>query len=398
MTLTREDVTAAFERIDKNGDGKLELREVVIACRKDPSIAALLGLSTQIRQEGSSRDALMEFFRLVDKDDSRSLDKDEFVNYFFPSDAAAGGEGGAKLELDYVNEPSAAEVQAGLGDLGKTADGLRQCYLTLALEGRDYTAVPEVLAFTHLQTLKLQGNALSTLRPLGALSHLTSLDVSHNRLCDLLLLDPPATFLREARLNSNNIAAAPAGGLGAYAKCLTALDLSDNKLTSTAGLEALAALRKLNLNRNAVSDNAQSLAKLEHLRLLALAGNALDSLEHVARIKTLSLLNVASNRLPSLDGIHTLLDLSELDATNNPIGDVATLAEAADLPLLHRLKIIQGCPAFDGRAEPRLDVLKHLNNITVLDGTDVDAKERVWATMDKTTTHKPPQYTPVCPV
>jgi Ca2+-binding EF-hand superfamily protein len=100
-------VAAAFRRIDTNGDGHLSRAEVIIACRTDaevralllgrlaaackcsprrpllsPQVRALLGLPQHIRQEDGTREAFERVFQRFDVDDSKGIEMDEFMRVF----------------------------------------------------------------------------------------------------------------------------------------------------------------------------------------------------------------------------------------------------------------------------------------------------------------------------
>ena len=72
----------AFELIDKNGDGRLTRIEVIQACKHDPRVRELLRLPETIRQEDGSREAFEQVFQRMDKDDSKSVDLEEFMAFW----------------------------------------------------------------------------------------------------------------------------------------------------------------------------------------------------------------------------------------------------------------------------------------------------------------------------
>ena len=75
-------VAAAFRRIDTNGDGHLSRAEVIVACRTDAEVRALLGLPQHIRQEDGTREAFERVFQRFDVDDSKGIELDEFMRVF----------------------------------------------------------------------------------------------------------------------------------------------------------------------------------------------------------------------------------------------------------------------------------------------------------------------------
>lgn len=75
-------VRALFERLDVNGDGNISKVEMIKALKTDPEAAALLELPRHIRQEDGTRDSFEARFQAMDRNDSRSLDWNEFWSYF----------------------------------------------------------------------------------------------------------------------------------------------------------------------------------------------------------------------------------------------------------------------------------------------------------------------------
>lgn len=74
------------------------------------------------------------------------------------------------------------QVSSGLSQLGKTADGLRTAYLRLTITGTSLTNTEPAVGFPDLQSLVLTGNDITDLSSLEKLPHLTSVDVSHNKI------------------------------------------------------------------------------------------------------------------------------------------------------------------------------------------------------------------------
>lgn len=77
-----DSILQAFKRIDTNDNGSLSRAEVVNACRNDERARKLLGLPQRIRQEDGTRDIFEELYQKMDKDGSKSVDRDEFVAFF----------------------------------------------------------------------------------------------------------------------------------------------------------------------------------------------------------------------------------------------------------------------------------------------------------------------------
>lgn len=73
---------SVFEKVDKNHDGQIDKRELIIALRKDPDVSALMQLPANIRQEDGTRDTFERVFQSIDADDSRTITWSEFLTYF----------------------------------------------------------------------------------------------------------------------------------------------------------------------------------------------------------------------------------------------------------------------------------------------------------------------------
>merc|ERR1712083_524486 len=70
-----------FQKVDMNGDGSLNKRELIKMLRQNPEMAEFFGLPTQIRQEDGSRDLFEAWFQKMDSDDSREITWEEFRNF-----------------------------------------------------------------------------------------------------------------------------------------------------------------------------------------------------------------------------------------------------------------------------------------------------------------------------
>jgi hypothetical protein len=70
-----------FHHSDRDGDGRINVRELLIALRHDITLASLLHLPAHIRQEDGTREAFEEVFQAMDEDDERGITFEQFRNH-----------------------------------------------------------------------------------------------------------------------------------------------------------------------------------------------------------------------------------------------------------------------------------------------------------------------------
>ncbi|GLI64974.1 hypothetical protein VaNZ11_008382 [Volvox africanus] len=270
-------------------------------------------------------------------------------------------------------------LSAGLSQLGRTADGLKPAYLTLTLSGTDLANAEPLATFQHLQSLHLRDNRLVEIRTLGTLKNLTYVDVSGNKLTQVLdlRLGPDGsgpTNLRSADFSRNCLDMLR--DLSAFSR-LTHLSVASNRLERLgSGLLHLGMLKVLDLRSNRLV-SCRGLEGLRCLRELRLDDNYLTSLELIKGLDTLHVLTVSYNRLRHLAGVGSLSALRTLDVSFNLLGRLEELVVVRGAPLLGTLDV-RGNP-LDKAMSLRLHVVHVLPQVIMLDGVAVDSKEKVLA-------------------
>ena len=77
-----DQMRAVFDTIDRNHDGSINVRELLLCLRKHPDVAEFMHLPMHVHQEGGTRETFEEMFQAMDKDGSRDITWPEFEAYF----------------------------------------------------------------------------------------------------------------------------------------------------------------------------------------------------------------------------------------------------------------------------------------------------------------------------
>ncbi|CAF0960673.1 unnamed protein product [Adineta ricciae] len=174
---------------------------------------------------------------------------------------------------------------------------------------------------TRLQTLRLDSNKLSLIRPeeLSKLSQLKVLDTSDCPLESLEFINSLPS-ITEFRANHCHVKILP-NQLRNF-RYLTDLDLSNNQLINLIPLKSFTLLRLLRLASNQIED-IQILSSLIHLNELDLSDNRIRSLPNsFAKLIELQCLNLSNNQIDSWKNIEVLSRLNSLFILNiigNPL-------------------------------------------------------------------------------
>ncbi|XP_069485725.1 leucine-rich repeat and guanylate kinase domain-containing protein [Ambystoma mexicanum] len=272
-------------------------------------------------------------------------------------------------EFDGVLQEEA--VAEGLSGLGRSALGIGQVYLDLALPGRDLSDISILGGYVHLQKLDLSYNKINDLSCLGQMPFLLWLDASHNELTTLLGFEPPRN-LKVVNFSHNSIT--EVGDLSAY-KALTELTLSHNQIQEIGGLEKCISLTHLDLAHNKVS-KIDGLANLP-IKTLSLASNQIEKITGLEGLQSLRILDLSSNNISSFEGLEERDFLETIKFENNKIAELAEISYIEDLPLLRQLTLlknpIQELPGY------WLSVIFMLPRLTELDEKKITVEEKVAA-------------------
>ena len=77
-----ERLRALFDYANKSKDGKISVKEMMVALRHDEGLAAVLHLPGHIHQEDGTRKAFESVFSALDSNGDRVITWDEFKTYF----------------------------------------------------------------------------------------------------------------------------------------------------------------------------------------------------------------------------------------------------------------------------------------------------------------------------
>jgi hypothetical protein len=82
--IRQEKLREIFDRCDRNNDGAIDRRELILSCRKCLEIADFFQVSTTIRQEDDARMMLEILFRQIDNNGDHEISWAEFLRHFRP--------------------------------------------------------------------------------------------------------------------------------------------------------------------------------------------------------------------------------------------------------------------------------------------------------------------------
>lgn len=105
-----------FQQCDVSGDGLINKRELIKACRNHAHMRDFFGLAQHIRQEDGTRDAMEALFQRVDGDDNREWDWNEFRNAF--ADRVGGTDTASAVPPGAARSGGVAELPPAMAELG----------------------------------------------------------------------------------------------------------------------------------------------------------------------------------------------------------------------------------------------------------------------------------------
>ncbi len=223
--------------------------------------------------------------------------------------------------------------------------------LTLSGSTVDPESLPLIGALSHLTTLNMSGCGLSTLAGLEPLTALTTVDLSQNIISDLTPL-AGNTALTQLNLRSNVVTSASA--VANFTE-LTQLILEDNSLTDASALSSCVKLQNLDISNNSLT-TFPGIGKLTALENLDASANKLTSIAGIGSCTALKNLDLSNNKLETMDEMVSLVNVINLDVSYN---DIKTIP---DFPDTVALSEFNGCHNFFEDVSG-LAGLKKLNNV-----------------------------------
>ncbi|XP_072339173.1 uncharacterized protein [Scyliorhinus torazame] len=203
-----------------------------------------------------------------------------------------------------------------------------------------------LLRLRKLQRLRLDSNQLICVesREFVGLSHLTSLDISHNQLSDINAVNV-LPCLEELLASHNELC-----GVIDLSKCnkLQELDLSNNKISEVRGLPLLETLTSVNLSGNVLC-STECLGSLCSLQEMNLADNQLKSVCSLSeQFPNLEVLNVVNNYIDFRDGLKSLTRCFHLVELNLAGNATETSAEEQTMNLMEISYLMPQLEYLDG--------------------------------------------------
>jgi len=251
-------------------------------------------------------------------------------------------------EVEVLPEQELAEPLMDLTNLARTVDGAGFAYLSLSCVNKRINPIKAIESYAHLQKIDLSQNAIRDVAPLKGFQFCLSLNLSSNEIANIKSWDGEGMLpqLRSLDLSGNLLAALPQLPFASLrslklagneiATCadftghekLTYLDLSENKLTSVAGIANMPALTSLNVSGGMKNGNPT---------------NQLESLEGLTGMESLQELNLARNKFSVLQAPwETFPALRSLNVSENVIE--APKAPPGEKALEHPMNVLRQLP------------------------------------------------------
>jgi len=145
--------------------------------------------------------------------------------------------------------------------------------------------------------------------------------------------------------------------------------------------QALSTLKKckqLRMSSNGIG-KIEGLSGMDSLTILSLGRNGLKKIEGLNEVAdTLEQLWVSYNQIASFAGIEKLVNLQVLYASNNKIDKFPEVERLQALPKLRELNLANNPVQIKAEAEGnwRLEVIKRLEKLKLLDGALIEDEER----------------------
>jgi Ca2+-binding EF-hand superfamily protein len=159
-------IRAMFQRADKNHDGVISVREMMLALRHDDKLAAALHLPSHIHQEDGTRAAFERVFADFDENKTREITFDEFLAHIMDW---SDGERGAKAAPSSRVHNSSAHVETTFTATGAPVPFITSHSAVNSISGRPAALQPLVSPVARHQT------APPSVSPLAAPPALTPL-------------------------------------------------------------------------------------------------------------------------------------------------------------------------------------------------------------------------------
>lgn len=285
--------------------------------------------------------------------------------------------------MEFAGEGRHRRLDASDSDSDSDATGLPRNALTAArasekcpvphrllARGSSFTHLDDLSAFSSLDYVDLNNNALTSLAGLSSLRRLKTLLARGNRLTSAAAAAALSALpqLRVLNLADNALADVDWLARAAFAREVTALVVNDNRIGAVDGVASLTALETLVVSGNEVED-LSVVRYLPRLRKLSAARNRLRAVpEELCCCRALVEIRVAHNRIAVVPGekvLGALPALGLLDLGHNRLTEVGALKYVAES--LRNLNLA-GNPVAKEAGGYREMVLGVVPELEVLDG------------------------------
>jgi Leucine-rich repeat (LRR) protein len=233
-----------------------------------------------------------------------------------------------KIVSIYTNE---FNEKAALTNWWKSLSYEWQAFFSRKLNLTDSASIHDIKNITSLETLDLSNNKyVQDISPLGELTRLKSLNLSHTQIDDL---SPIRNLTDLTEINLSDTRVHDLSPLK-YSSNMIKLNINKTEVSDITIVQKMPALQYLDIGNTQISDFTPIIT-LTQLHFLNAEGSALSDLRVLGRLDLLAELNISATAIRDLVPLQVLKNITALDLDSTAIVDINPLSTLENLKVLN---------------------------------------------------------------